>query len=146
MTVYHYFRQWRKNGAWERIHEQLRQWVRAVEDRHQASVRSYSRQSIGRNSNHDSSDAEAISLVCNFSDILLGHSQYIFSLAISPDGQTLVSGGEDETIKIWQVSTGKELRTLTGHSEAVYCLAISPDGKTLVSGSADRTIKIWRSH
>ena len=33
-TVYHYFRQWRIDGDWQRIHEQLRQWVRAMEDRH----------------------------------------------------------------------------------------------------------------
>jgi WD40 repeat protein len=70
----------------------------------------------------------------------------IISLAISPDGQTLVSGGDDE-IMIWDLSTGQELGTLTGHSEhsdEVKSLAISPDGQTLVSGSADNTIMIWR--
>ncbi|CAD0228247.1 putative WD-40 repeat-containing protein [Planktothrix agardhii] len=72
-----------------------------------------------------------------------GHSKTILSLAISPDGQTLVSGSRDKTIKIWELSTGRELRTLTKHSDEVWSVAISPDGQTLVSGSDDKTIKIW---
>ncbi|WP_180274674.1 WD40 repeat domain-containing protein [Tychonema bourrellyi] len=76
---------------------------------------------------------------------LTGHSDGVNYVAISPDGQTLVSCGDDDTtIKIWQLSTGRELRTLTGHSDSVGSLAISPDGQTLVSGSDDKTIKIWQ--
>ena len=75
---------------------------------------------------------------------LTGHSDWVFSVAISPDGQTLVSGSRDNTIKIWQLNTGRELRTLTGHSGYVISLAITPDGQTLVSGSGDKTIKIWQ--
>ncbi|CAH2572605.1 Vegetative incompatibility protein HET-E-1 [Planktothrix rubescens] len=75
---------------------------------------------------------------------ITGHSGYVTSVAISPDGQTLVSGSNDKTIKIWQLSTGQELRTLTGHSGWISSLAISPDGQTLVSGSWDKTIKIWQ--
>jgi WD40 repeat protein len=67
---------------------------------------------------------------------------WVHSVAISPDGQTLVSGGDD-TITIWDLSTGQELGTLTGHSESVNSVAISPDGQTLVSGGDD-TITIWR--
>ncbi len=75
------------------------------------------------------------------------YSSYVLSIAISPDGQTLVSGSGssgDSTIKVWQLSTGQELRSLTGHSGYVYSLAISPDGQTMISGSGDSTIKIWR--
>ncbi|MHC5825765.1 MAG: WD40 repeat domain-containing protein, partial [Nostoc sp.] len=64
--------------------------------------------------------------------------------AFSPDGKTLSSGSYDHTIKLWNLATGEQIRTLTGHSEQVYSLAFSPDGKTLVSGSCDNTIKIWR--
>ncbi|BAY98045.1 protein kinase [Tolypothrix tenuis PCC 7101] len=70
------------------------------------------------------------------------HSSLVRSVAISPDGKTLVSGGY-KTIKLWNLETGKEIRTLTGHSGNVSSVAISPDGKTLVSGSEDKTIKLW---
>ncbi|MCF3608541.1 hypothetical protein L2E81_18910 [Planktothrix agardhii 1033] len=65
----------------------------------------------------------------------LGHSGSVNSVAISPDGQILVSGSDDKTITIWDLSTGQELRTLTGHSESVNSVAISPDGQILVSSS-----------
>ena len=74
---------------------------------------------------------------------LIGHTDQVTSVAISPDGQTLVSGSEDHTIKIWQMSTGTLVRTL-GHSQGVTSVAISPDGQKLFSGSRDRTIKIWQ--
>ncbi|ALF52903.1 hypothetical protein ACX27_08590 [Nostoc piscinale CENA21] len=67
----------------------------------------------------------------------------VTSVAFSPDGKTLASGSHDKTIKIWNVATGQEIRTLNGHSKDVYSVAFSPDGKTLASGSHDKTIKIW---
>jgi len=74
---------------------------------------------------------------------LSGHSGSVWSVAISPDGQTLVSGSEDQTIKIWNLTTGQLSRTLSGHSDTVRSLALSQDGKILASGSGDRTIKLW---
>ncbi|HYT45689.1 MAG TPA: WD40 repeat domain-containing protein, partial [Methylomirabilota bacterium] len=58
------------------------------------------------------------------------------------DGQTLASGGFDQTIKVWNLHTGQLLHTLTGHSWYVYNVAISHDGKLLVSGG-DKTINVW---
>ena len=74
---------------------------------------------------------------------LTSHLSYVNTISISPDGQILVSGSADKTIKIWNLSTGQEIRTLKGHSQPINSLAISPDGQTLVTGSADKTIKIW---
>ncbi len=78
-----------------------------------------------------------------FWQTLSGHSSGVVSIAFSPDGSTLASGGMDETIKLWNVSPGSEIRTLAGHSNRVYSVAFSPDGTTLASGSWDNTIKIW---
>ncbi|AFZ28069.1 hypothetical protein Cylst_6098 [Cylindrospermum stagnale PCC 7417] len=74
---------------------------------------------------------------------IAGHSDSVYSVAFSPDGQTLASGGGDETIKLWNVTTGQLLQTLSGHSESVRSVAFSPDGQTLASGSRDNTIKLW---
>jgi WD40 repeat protein len=64
-------------------------------------------------------------------------------VAYSPDGKTLASGSEEDTIKLWDVGTGKERATLKGHRNEVTSVAYSPDGKTLASGSRDYTIKLW---
>jgi len=63
---------------------------------------------------------------------------------MSRDGKVLVSGSSDETVQLWQLSTGKIIDILKGHNSAVYSVAISPDRKTVVSGSSDKTIRIWR--
>ena len=74
---------------------------------------------------------------------LEGHTQGVYSVAITPNGQSIVSGGEDKTIKIWNISTGDCLITLEGHSISVRSVAITPDGQSIVSGGEDKTIKIW---
>jgi WD40 repeat protein len=67
----------------------------------------------------------------------------IYTVAFSPDGQTLASGGAKQPIKLWRLSNGELRMILTGHSTDVYTVAFSPDGKNLASGSADGTIRIW---
>ncbi|QJB43342.1 hypothetical protein HGD76_02975 [Dolichospermum flos-aquae CCAP 1403/13F] len=79
----------------------------------------------------------------NLLQTLSGHSDSVWSVAYSPDGQTLASGSDDKTIKLWNVKTGNLLQTLSGHSDMVISVAYSPDGQTLASGSYDNTIKIW---
>ncbi|MCG5058491.1 MAG: serine/threonine protein kinase [Limnoraphis sp. WC205] len=74
---------------------------------------------------------------------LKGHSHNVLSIAFSSDGRTLASGSRDNTIKLWDVQTRREIATLTGHSSYVNSVAISPDGRTLASGSRDNTIKLW---
>lgn len=74
---------------------------------------------------------------------LSGHTSYVNYTIISPDGQKLISASADKTIKIWDLVSGREIKTLIGHSSYVNYLAISPDGQILVSASADKTIKVW---
>ncbi|MEH1902815.1 MAG: serine/threonine-protein kinase [Nostoc sp.] len=74
---------------------------------------------------------------------LQGHESSVLSVAISPDGKTIASSGDDSTIKLWNLTTGKQISSLNGYSQQVNVVVISPDGKTLVSGSNDNTIKIW---
>jgi WD40 repeat protein len=81
---------------------------------------------------------------CNFSVVhtLEGHPT-VSVVVISPDGKTLVSGGQDKAIKVWDLQTGTLKKTLQSNSGAINALAIAPDGKTVVSGSGDRLIRIW---
>jgi WD40 repeat protein len=72
-----------------------------------------------------------------------GHNGRIFSIAFSPDGQYLVTGSEDQTVRLWRVSTGECLSVFEGHAKAVESIAFSSDGVTIASGSDDQTIRLW---
>jgi WD40 repeat protein len=71
------------------------------------------------------------------------HAFNVRGLAFSPDGKMIASGSQKNTIRLWDVETGQELKVLTGHTSAVVGLCFSPDGKTLASSSWDRTIRLW---
>jgi hypothetical protein len=72
-----------------------------------------------------------------------GHSALVSSLAYSPDGKIAISGSFDNTLRLWDIATGKCLKTLSGHSNYILDVAFSPDGKTAISGSYDKTLKLW---
>jgi serine/threonine protein kinase/sugar lactone lactonase YvrE len=74
---------------------------------------------------------------------LTGHTNFVESVAFSPDGRWLASGSWDNTIKLWDVASGQNIRTLTDHTYFVTSVAFSPDGRWLASGSSDQTIKLW---
>ena len=74
---------------------------------------------------------------------LTGHEGKVVRVAISADGKSIATGGEDRTVRLWSTKDGAPLGTLSGHSGALTALAFAPDGKTLASGSPDTTIRLW---
>ncbi|KAJ3714302.1 WD40-repeat-containing domain protein [Lentinula guzmanii] len=79
-------------------------------------------------------------------DPLKGHSNWVSSVAFSPDGKRIVSGSDDKSIRIWNADTGEAIGDpLQGHSSQVTSVAFSPDGNRIVSGSWNASIRIWNA-
>ena len=74
---------------------------------------------------------------------LTGDSRWVMAVCISPDGHSVISGGLDDAIRVWNLETGVLMQTLKAHTKPVNCLSISPDSRMLASGSDDHTIKLW---
>lgn len=75
-----------------------------------------------------------------------GHTETVYAVAVSPDGTHAATGSFDRTIKLWDLTSGKEVRTFAtsgGHQGLVLFITFSPDGKLLASGGADNTAKLW---
>ena len=76
---------------------------------------------------------------------LQGHRDTITTVSFSPDGHTLASGSEDQTIRLWEVDGGQLLQTLHGHAGWLTSVCFSPNGYTLASGGEDRAICLWEA-
>ncbi len=72
-----------------------------------------------------------------------GHQGEVTSVAFSPDGRTALSGSDDNMLKLWDVSTGKEIRSFVANQYGVHSVAFSPDGRTALSGGYDKMLKLW---
>jgi len=72
-----------------------------------------------------------------------GHTEWISSVAITPDGRYVVSASYDNTLKVWDIKNGEELRTLRGHTNEVNAVAVTSDGRCAISASGDSTLKVW---
>jgi WD40 repeat protein len=74
---------------------------------------------------------------------LFGHKADVSCLTISGDGQTLISGSQDKTLRTWNLNRGDLCHTFTGHRGTINIVILSENGEIAISGSADKTIKLW---
>ncbi|MCX6162305.1 MAG: hypothetical protein NTV87_13355, partial [Ignavibacteriae bacterium] len=77
-----------------------------------------------------------------------GHTEWVNSVCFSPDGRCILSGsgefgGKDNTLRLWEVQTVKEIRKFKGHSNWIKSSCFSPDGRFVLSGSGDNTLRLW---
>jgi uncharacterized delta-60 repeat protein len=70
------------------------------------------------------------------------HGGDVWSIDFSPDGNYVVSGSHDKTVRIWETTTGREVARMN-HDDRVTSVAFSPDGLYVVSGSEDKTARVW---
>jgi small GTP-binding protein len=74
---------------------------------------------------------------------LIGHDAAVSSVATTPDGQHVISGSFDATIRVWECDSGRLLRVLRGHAASVLIVRVTASGRYIVSGSGDGTVRIW---
>ena len=116
---------------------------------HRASDSYSSESSRGDLLDEDSQDEPVLQLSSQYlNQILVGHRDDVTAVAVFADGTRVVSGngnwnGADCSVKIWDVTSGAELCTMSGHSNRVTAVAVFPDGSRIVSGSVDESVKVW---
>ena len=74
---------------------------------------------------------------------LEGQEGYIEALAVSPDGNYLLSGSDQATLKLWNIPEGREITTFSGTAAPIYALAVSGDGTMIAASGADKVIRVW---
>ena len=75
-----------------------------------------------------------------------GHTNAVKSLSFSPDGEMIVSGSFDKSIRVWCSKTGlpaEGSRPILGHEYGVTAVAFSPGWTSIASGSYDKTVRVW---
>ncbi len=126
--------------------EPFRNWLKNAEQRFPNSLRIDCYSTVFR-VNHDLDKATAVNCELpfgvTFQHVLSGHTYAVRCLAFDPQGGTLASGSSDQTVKLWDVASGRALGLLDAHEGTVNGLAFDREGRTLATGSADKTAKVW---
>ena len=73
----------------------------------------------------------------------MGHENIVQSVCISNDSKLIISGSQDNSIKVWDIESKAIIKSFTGHEKRVYSVCITNDTKFIVSGSEDNTINVW---
>ena len=73
----------------------------------------------------------------------VGHTESVEGVVMTPDNRFAISAGIDHSLRLWELSSGREVRSFQGHSGSVDCVALSPDGTRAVSSGTDQTIRVW---
>jgi WD40 repeat protein len=76
--------------------------------------------------------------------VLNGHTAEVTSIAFSPDGRQVLTGSTDNTARLWDSETGREVQRFSGHGGPVRSVAFAPGGKQILTGSLDGSIQLWR--
>ena len=80
---------------------------------------------------------------CEDGRAVAGDTQSVRSVEFSPDGNRIVSGSSDKSVRVWDAKTGEQLKELQGHTGLVRSVEFSPDGTRIVSGSNDKSVQVW---
>jgi len=75
----------------------------------------------------------------------VGHTAWVYAVAVSPDGKYVLTGSLDNTARLWEAASGREIRSFTGHNAGVVAVAFSPDGQYVLTGSNDQTARLWET-
>ena len=67
------------------------------------------------------------------------------SVCLSPNGRWALSGSGDNTLKLWEITTGRCLQTFQGHTDGVNSVCLSTDGRWILSGGSDNTLRLWQT-
>ena len=76
-------------------------------------------------------------------DIKNGHSDTVYGIAFSPDNKMVATGSADKFVKVWELPTGKFVKSFEGHTHHVLDVGWMADGKLLASAGGDNTVKVW---